>query len=97
MKERHLSTSIFSFTVHEKAFQRLSCTVIGKGDISNIVQNLIINYFSAARYQFLHGTVSAATRDLAPIAQSVSALDFKFERAVEGSILTAGKRLSLKI
>ena len=31
------------------------------------------------------------------IAQSVSALDFNFERAVEGSILTAGKRLSLKI
>ena len=27
----------------------------------------------------------------------VSALDFNFERAVEGSILTAGKRLSLKI
>ena len=34
---------------------------------------------------------------IAPIAQSVSALDFNFERAVEGSILTAGKRLSLKI
>ena len=31
-----------------------------------------------------------------PIAQLVSALDFNFERAVEGSILTAGKRLSLK-
>ena len=29
---------------------------------------------------------------IAPIAQSVSALDFNFERAVEGSILTAGKR-----
>ena len=28
--------------------------------------------------------------------QLVSALDFNFERAVEGSILTAGKRLSLK-
>ena len=34
---------------------------------------------------------------IAPIAQLVSALDFNFERAVEGSILTAGKRLSLKI
>ena len=34
---------------------------------------------------------------IAPIAQSVSALDFNFERAVEGSILTVGKRLSLKI
>ena len=33
---------------------------------------------------------------IAPIAQLVSALDFNFERAVEGSILTAGKRLSLK-
>ena len=32
-----------------------------------------------------------------PIAQSVSTLDFNFERAVEGSILIAGKRLSLKI
>ena len=31
------------------------------------------------------------------IAQSLSALDINFERAVEGSILTAGKRLSLKI
>ena len=31
------------------------------------------------------------------IAQSVSALDFNLERAVEGSILTAGKRLSQKI
>ena len=30
------------------------------------------------------------------IAQSVSALDFNFERAVGGSILTAGKKLSLK-
>ena len=27
------------------------------------------------------------------IAQSVSALDFNFERAVEGSILTAGKKV----
>ena len=35
--------------------------------------------------------------DIAPIAQSVNALDFNFERAVEGSIFTAGKRLSLKI
>ena len=26
-------------------------------------------------------------------AQSVSALDFNFERAVEGSILTAGKKI----
>ena len=34
---------------------------------------------------------------IAPIAQSVSALDFNFKRAVECSILTAGKRLSLKI
>ena len=33
---------------------------------------------------------------IAPIAQLVSVLDFIFERAVEGSILTAGKRLSLK-
>ena len=33
---------------------------------------------------------------IAPVAQLVSALDFNFERAVEGSILTAGKRLSLK-
>ena len=32
---------------------------------------------------------------IAPIAQLVSALYFNFERAVEGSILTAGKRLSL--
>ena len=32
----------------------------------------------------------------APIAQSVNTLNFNFERAVEGSILTAGKRLSLK-
>ena len=30
------------------------------------------------------------------IAQSVSALDFNFERAVGGSILTVGKKLSLK-
>ena len=30
------------------------------------------------------------------IAHSVSALDFNFERAVGGSILTAGKNLSLK-
>ena len=30
---------------------------------------------------------------IAPIAQSVSALDFNFERAVEGSILTAGKKV----
>ena len=30
---------------------------------------------------------------IAPIAQSVSALDFNFERAVEGSILTAGKNI----
>ena len=30
------------------------------------------------------------------IAQSVSTLDFNFERAVGGSILTAGKKLSLK-
>ena len=33
---------------------------------------------------------------IAHIAQLVSVLDFNFERAVEGSILTAGKRLSLK-
>ena len=30
------------------------------------------------------------------LSQSVSALDFNFERAVGGSILTAGKKLSLK-
>ena len=42
MRERHLSTSIFSFTVHEKAFQIRSCTVICKGDTPNIVQNWII-------------------------------------------------------
>ena len=36
------------------------------------------------------------TQLIAPMAQLVSALDFNFERAVEGSILTAGKRLSLK-
>ena len=30
---------------------------------------------------------------ISPIAQSVRALDFNFEPAVEGSILTAGKRL----
>ena len=35
--------------------------------------------------------------NIAPIAQSVSALDFNSKRAVEGSILTAGKRLRLKI
>ena len=34
---------------------------------------------------------------IASIAQLVSALDFNFERAYEGSILTAGKRLSLNI
>ena len=33
---------------------------------------------------------------IAPIAQLVSALVFNFERAVEDSILTAGKGLSLK-
>ena len=33
---------------------------------------------------------------IAPIAQLVSALDFNFDRAVEGSILTVSKRLSLK-
>ena len=31
--------------------------------------------------------------NIAPIAQSLSALDFNFERAVEGSILTAGKNV----
>ena len=30
---------------------------------------------------------------MAPIAQSVNALDFYFERAAEGSILTAGKKV----
>ena len=34
---------------------------------------------------------------MAPIVQLVSVLDFNFEQAVEGSILTVGKRLSLKI
>ena len=57
MKESYLSTSIFSFTVHEKAFKRLSCTVIGEEDTSNIVQNWILIVFCAARYQWLHGTV----------------------------------------
>ena len=33
---------------------------------------------------------------IAAIAQSVSALDINFERAVGGSILTTGKKLSLK-
>ena len=32
MKENYLSIAIFSFTVHEKAFQIISCTVIGKVD-----------------------------------------------------------------
>ena len=41
-------------------------------------------------------TPAAAFLEEVPIAQLVSALDFNFERAVEGSILTAGKRLSLK-
>ena len=41
-------------------------------------------------------TEEAYSRYIASIAQLVSALDFNFERAVEGSILTAGKRLSLK-
>ena len=30
---------------------------------------------------------------IAPPAQSVSALDFNFERAIEGSILTAGQKV----
>ena len=34
---------------------------------------------------------------IAPIAQLLSALDFNFVRAVERSIITAGKMLSLKI
>ena len=34
---------------------------------------------------------------MTPIVQSVSALGFNFERAVEGSILNAGKRLSLNV
>ena len=34
-----------------------------------------------------------AGNKLAPIAQSVSALDFNFQRAVEGSILTADKKV----
>ena len=38
---------------------------------------------------------STRDRNMVPTAQSVNALDF--ERAVEGSILTANKRLSLKI
>ena len=32
-------------------------------------------------------------KHMAPIAQSVSALDFNLERAVEGSILTVGKKV----
>ena len=36
MKVSYLSTSIFSFTVHENAFQRLLCTVIGTGDTSEL-------------------------------------------------------------
>ena len=39
---------------------------------------------------------STQVEHITPIAQLVSALDFNFERAVEGSILTASKRLSLK-
>ena len=42
VKGSYLSTSIFSLSVHENAFQILSCTVIGYGDTSNIVQNRII-------------------------------------------------------
>ena len=44
----------------------------------------------------LDSTPLAMVNYIAPIAQLVSALDFNFKRAVEGSILTAGKRLSLK-
>ena len=40
--------------------------------------------------------INYAHRVIAPIAQLVSALDFNFERAVKGSILTADKRLNLK-
>ena len=42
----------------------------------------------------IHTSIVSRHLCIAPIAQLVSALDFNFERAVEGSILTAGKRLS---
>ena len=45
VKESYRSTSIFSFTVNEKAFQRLSCTVIGKGDTSKHRSELDNKFF----------------------------------------------------
>ena len=53
-------------------------------------------YLSLSLSVYIYPTIYCYI-DIAPIAQLVSALDFKFERAVEGSILTAGKRLGLKI
>ena len=50
--------------------------------------------FSSTLYKY---DLRKGVTNKAPITQSVSALDFNFERAVEGSIITAGKRLSLKI
>ena len=41
----------------------------------------------------MYGVVCIMFDIIAPIAQSVSALDFNFERAVEGSILTVGKKV----
>ena len=41
-----------------------------------------------------YGTIkSHHNHYIAPIAQLVSAMDFNFERAVEGSILTVGKKV----
>ena len=39
------------------------------------------------------GKTNVIFNNIALIAQAVSALDFNFERAVEGSILTAGKKV----
>ena len=54
-------------------------------------------YRTATRYLSRHLPIANELFYIAPIAQLVSALDFNFERADEGSILTAGKRLGLKM
>ena len=65
--------------------------------VSSVCRSTNFHLRNIGRIRHLLSQNATAQLIHAPIAQSVSALDFNFERAVEGLILSAGKRLSLKI
>ena len=63
-----------------------------------MLRNNVLSWVHTISKQLLYDNINIRDFILySSIAQSVSALDFNFEQAGEGSILTAGKNLKVTI